>query len=232
VVFERFTESARQIVVTAQSEARELNHGYIGTEHELLGLLADRDRTAGRVLSSAGITYEQVREQVMELVRERDERTEGQIPFTPEAKKVLELALREVLTLRHSKVHVEHVLLGLLLVREGLAMRILLDSGVDPYRMRDALIKLLPGPDRDPPTRAAALSRPDDGIRFTAVPDAQTRLLLMKAAARALSDGRAAFLLTDLLAALWDDEQARGALAGLVTGELAGGEETEEGRLH
>src|SRR4051794_7350331 len=115
-MFERFTERARQVVVLAQDEARELRHNYIGTEHLLLGLLREEDGLAARVLATVDITIEEVRTQVARIVGQGDEVSAGQIPFTPRAKKVLELALREGLTLGHNFIGTEHLLLGL--VRE------------------------------------------------------------------------------------------------------------------
>jgi ATP-dependent Clp protease ATP-binding subunit ClpC len=130
-VFERFTERARQVVVLAQEEARILKHNYIGTEHILLGLLREEEGLAARVLESLDITVERVRAQVVRIVGSGEEVTSGQIPFTPRAKKVLELALREALSLGHNYIGTEHILLGLVRENEGVAARILLafDSG-------------------------------------------------------------------------------------------------------
>ena len=112
-MFERFTERARQVVVLAQDEARSLRHNYIGTEHLLLGLLREEEGLAARVLESLEITIEAVRARVGEIIGEGDEVTGGQIPFTPRAKKVLELSLREALALGHNYIGTEHVLLAL-----------------------------------------------------------------------------------------------------------------------
>src|SRR4051812_26594165 len=126
-MFERFTERARQVVVLAQEEARTLKHNYIGTEHILLGLLREEEGLAARVLESLDITVERVRAQVVRIVGSGEEVTSGQIPFTPRAKKVLELALREALSLGHNYIGTEHILLGLVRENEGVAARILLD---------------------------------------------------------------------------------------------------------
>src|SRR2546423_580832 len=123
-MFERFTERARQVVVLAQEEARILKHNYIGTEHILLGLLREEEGLAARVLESLDITVERVRAQVVRIVGSGEEVTSGQIPFTPRAKKVLELALREALSLGHNYIGTEHILLGLVRENEGLAQRI------------------------------------------------------------------------------------------------------------
>src|ERR687886_588959 len=131
-VFERFTERARQVVVLAQDEARALKHNYIGTEHILLGLLRE----------------EEVRAQVARIVGQGDEVTSGQIPFTPRAKKVLELALREALSLGHNYIGTEHILLGLVRENEGVAARILLDFDADAEKIRNEIIRMLSGPGR------------------------------------------------------------------------------------
>jgi ATP-dependent Clp protease ATP-binding subunit ClpC len=142
-VFERFTERARQVVVLAQDEARALKHGYIGTEHLLLGLLREEDGIAAHVLQSFEITAEGVRVQVAEIVGEGDEAVTGQIPFTPLAKKVLELSLREALHLGHNYIGTEHILLGLARENDGVAARILLEFDAEPERIRDEIFATL-----------------------------------------------------------------------------------------
>jgi hypothetical protein len=149
-VFERFTERARQVVVLAQDEARALRHNYIGTEHLLLGLLREQEGVAARLLESFDVTDEEVRAQVARIVGVGDEVTSGQIPFTPRAKKALELALREALGLGHNYIGTEHVLLGLAREGDGVAMRILLDFDLYEERIRDEVIRMLSG------TRASA----------------------------------------------------------------------------
>src|SRR5437016_5732451 len=125
-MFERFTERARQVVVLAQDEARLLKHNYIGTEHLLLGLLRSEDSPAHAVLGSLGIAIEDVRVQVARIVGPGKDEVSGQIPFTPRAKKVLELSLRESVGLGHNFIGTEHILLGIVRENEGLAARILL----------------------------------------------------------------------------------------------------------
>jgi ATP-dependent Clp protease ATP-binding subunit ClpC len=147
-MFERFTERARQVVVLAQDEARALKHNYIGTEHILLGLLREEEGLAARVLDSLEITVEEVRAQVARIVGQGDEVTTGQIPFTPRAKKVLELALREALSLGHNYIGTEHILLGLVRENEGVAARILLDFDADAEKIRNEIIRMLSGPGR------------------------------------------------------------------------------------
>ena len=147
-MFERFTERARQVVVLAQDEARALKHNYIGTEHILLGLLREEEGLAARVLESLDITVEEVRAQVARIVGQGDEVTTGQIPFTPRAKKVLELALREALSLGHNYIGTEHILLGLVRENEGVAARILLDFDADAEKIRNEIIRMLSGPRR------------------------------------------------------------------------------------
>jgi hypothetical protein len=161
-VFERFTEDARQVVVLAQEEARTLKHNYIGTEHILLGLLREERGVAARVLGSLDITVERVRAQIVRIVGAGEEVTSGQIPFTPRAKKVLELALREALTLGHNYVASEHILLGLVRENEGVAARVLLDFDADSERIRNEVIRTL----RRGPRIAAAAHRGPNPLRL------------------------------------------------------------------
>jgi ATP-dependent Clp protease ATP-binding subunit ClpC len=144
-IFERFTERARQVVVLAQGEARALKHNYIGTEHLLLGLLRVEDGLAARVLDSLDITMEEARVKVARIVGPGDEVTSGQIPFTPRAKKVLELSVREALSLGHNFIGTEHVLLALARENQGVAARILLDFGADAEKIRNEVIRAIPG---------------------------------------------------------------------------------------
>jgi ATP-dependent Clp protease ATP-binding subunit ClpC len=146
-VFERFTERAKQVVVLAQDEARALSHNYIGTEHILLGLLREEEGLAARVLESLDITVEEVRAQVARIIGPGDEPiVSGQIPFTPRAKKVLELSLREALSLKHNYIGTEHILLGLVRENEGVAARILLDFDADAEKIRNEIMRVLSGP--------------------------------------------------------------------------------------
>lgn len=145
-MFERFTERARQVIVLAQDEARTLKHNYIGTEHVLLGLLREEQGLAARALEGLDITVERVRAQVVRIVGSGEEVTTGQIPFTPRAKKVLELALREALSLGHNYIGTEHLLLGLVRENEGVAARILLDFDADAEKIRGEVIRMLSGP--------------------------------------------------------------------------------------
>jgi ATP-dependent Clp protease ATP-binding subunit ClpC len=144
-MFERFSERARQVVVLAQDEARSLKHNYIGTEHLLLGLFREEEGIAARVLESLGITLDEVRAQVARLVGEGDETVGGQIPFTPRAKKVLELSMREALSLGHNFIGTEHILLGVARENEGVAARILFDLGADDEKIRGAVLAALGG---------------------------------------------------------------------------------------
>jgi ATP-dependent Clp protease ATP-binding subunit ClpC len=139
-VFERFTEQARQVVVFAQDEAKALRHNYIGTEHLLLALLRDEDGYPARVLESFGVHGHAVRARVVEIVGDSDDAvTTGQIPFTPRAKRALELSLREALSLGANHIGPEHLLLGVLREREGVAARILDECGVDADQIRDRI---------------------------------------------------------------------------------------------
>jgi ATP-dependent Clp protease ATP-binding subunit ClpC len=154
-VFERFTERARQVVVLAQDEARSLNHNYIGTEHLLLGLLREEEGLAARVLTSLGVDVEDVRADVARIIGVGDEIATGQIPFTPGAKKVLELSMREAVSLGHQYIGTEHIQLGLARENEGVGARILLDFGVDAETLRNEVIQMLSGPRRRPDNRQA-----------------------------------------------------------------------------
>jgi ATP-dependent Clp protease ATP-binding subunit ClpC len=145
-LFERFSERARQVVVLAQDESRALGHDYIGTEHILLGVLREEEGIGARVLESLDITVEEVRAQVVRVVGTGDETPTGQIPFTPRAKKVLELSLREALALGHNYIGTEHVLLGIVREHEGVAARILLELGADAETIRNEVIRALSGP--------------------------------------------------------------------------------------
>ena len=145
-MFERFTKRGRQVVVLAQDEARALKHNYIGTEHILLGLLREEEGLAARVLESLDITVEEVRAQVARIVGQGDETVTGQIPLTPRAKKVLELSLREALSLGHDYIGTEHILLGLARENEGVAATILRDFDADAEKIRNEIIRMLGGP--------------------------------------------------------------------------------------
>jgi hypothetical protein len=147
-VFERFTERARQVVVLAQDEARAFRHNYIGTEHLLLGILREEEGLAARVLEALDVSLEEVRAEVTRIVGSGEELATGQIPFTPRGKKVLELALREALSLGHNHIGTEHILLGLVREGEGVAMRILLEFDVDADKIRNEVIRALTSPGR------------------------------------------------------------------------------------
>jgi ATP-dependent Clp protease ATP-binding subunit ClpC len=142
-VFERFTPHARKVVVLAQEEARQLKHNHIGTEHLLLALLREEEGRAGRVLASFGITSEAARQQVVRIVAAGETESPDQLPFTPRAKKVLELALREALSLGHDYIGTEHILLGLAREKRGVACRVLLTFEVSPKMVRNAVVQML-----------------------------------------------------------------------------------------
>ena len=144
-MFERFTDRARRVVVLAQEEARMLNHNYIGTEHVLLGLIHEGEGVAAKALESLGISLEAVRSQVEEIIGQGQAAPTGHIPFTPRAKKVLELSLREALQLGHNYIGTEHILLGLIREGEGVAAEVLVKLGADLNRVRQQVIQLLSG---------------------------------------------------------------------------------------
>ena len=145
-MFERFTERARQVVVLAQDEARALKHNYIGTEHLLLGLLREDEGLASRVLSTLGLSANGVRIRIKQLVPEGDIEVGGQIPFTPRAKKVHELALREALSLGHNYIGTEHLLLGLVRENGWFAAQIMGELDADAEKVRNEIIRMLSGP--------------------------------------------------------------------------------------
>ncbi len=144
-MFERFTDRARRVVVLAQEEARLLNHNYIGTEHILLGLIHEGEGVAAQALESLGISLEAVRNQVEEIIGQGSSSPSGHIPFTPRAKKVLELSLREALQLGHNYIGTEHVLLGLIREGEGVAAQVLVKLGADLSKVRQEVIQQLSG---------------------------------------------------------------------------------------
>ncbi len=142
-MFERFTDRARRVVVLAQEEARILNHNYIGTEHILLGLIHEGEGVAAKALESLGISLEAVRQQVEEIIGQGQQAPSGHIPFTPRAKKVLELSLREALQLGHNYIGTEHILLGLIHEGEGVAAQVLVRLGAELDRVRQQVVELV-----------------------------------------------------------------------------------------
>jgi Clp amino terminal domain, pathogenicity island component len=144
-MFERFTDRARRVVVLAQEEARLLNHNYIGTEHILLGLIHEGEGVAARALESLDISLEAVRAEIKQIIGQGEQRPGAHIPFTPRAKKVLELSLREALELGHNYIGTEHILLGLIREGQGVAAQVLVKLGADRERVRQAVVQLLSG---------------------------------------------------------------------------------------
>ena len=165
-MFERFTDRARRVVVLAQEEARMLNHNYIGTEHILLGLIHEGEGVAAKSLESLGVSLESVRSQVEEIIGQGQQAPSGHIPFTPRAKKVLELSLREALQLGHNYIGTEHILLGLIREGEGVAARVLVKLGADLNRVRQQVIQLLSGYQGKEPLTSGA---PSEGTPSTSL---------------------------------------------------------------
>src|SRR5471030_718687 len=165
-MFERFTDRARRVVVLAQEEARMLNHNYIGTEHILLGLIHEGEGVAAKALESLGISLEAVRQQVEEIIGQGQQAPSGHIPFTPRAKKVLELSLREALQLGHNYIGTEHILLGLIREGEGVAAQVLVKLGADLNRVRQQVIQLLSGYQGK---QEAATGGPAEGTQSTSL---------------------------------------------------------------
>ena len=167
-MFERFTDRARRVVVLAQEEARMLNHNYIGTEHILLGLIHEGEGVAAKALESMGISLESVRQQVEEIIGQGQQAPSGHIPFTPRAKKVLELSLREALQLGHNYIGTEHILLGLIREGEGVAAQVLVKLGADLNKVRQTVIQLLSGFQGKEPS-ASAGTGPQEGTPSTSL---------------------------------------------------------------
>src|SRR5215208_1272547 len=163
-MFERFTDRARRVVVLAQEEARMLNHNYIGTEHILLGLIQEGEGVAAKALESLGIALEGVRQQVEEIIGQGQQAPSGHIPFTPRAKKVLELSLREALQLGHNYIGTEHILLGLIREGEGVAAQVLVKLGADLNRVRQQVIQLLSGYQGKEPAGTATEGTPSTSL--------------------------------------------------------------------
>jgi len=223
-LFERFTERARQVVVLAQEEARTLKHDHVGAEHLLLGLLREGGGPVGATLESFDITLERVRGEVVRIVGVGAEGSSGQMPFTPDAKRVLEVALQEVRALGHHYIGTEHILLGLLTLREGVSARILVDCHAEPGRIRAEVIRRLSGPGAPAGSRETTTPSPsgngfEEWIRVG--PGAGLRRLLMIAAARALDDGREGVQPRDVLLALTRDQQIGPVLAELGVDDAA-----------
>jgi ATP-dependent Clp protease ATP-binding subunit ClpC len=163
-VFERFTDRARRVVVLAQEEARMLNHNYIGTEHILLGLIHEGEGVAAKALESLGISLDAVRQQVEEIIGQGQQAPSGHIPFTPRAKKVLELSLREALQLGHNYIGTEHILLGLIREGEGVAAQVLVKLGADLNKVRQQVIQLLNGYQSKEPSGTASEATPSTSL--------------------------------------------------------------------
>jgi ATP-dependent Clp protease ATP-binding subunit ClpA len=163
-MFEQFTDQARRVVVLAQEEARRLNHNYIGTEHLLLGLLSEGEGVAAEALERMGVSLEAVRAQVQERIGQGQSAPNGHIPFTPRAKKVLELSLREALQLGHNSIGTEHILLGLIREGESVAAQVLVGFGADYARVREQVVRLLSGEGEQagPRARLVRMTVPED----------------------------------------------------------------------
>jgi ATP-dependent Clp protease ATP-binding subunit ClpA len=170
-MFQRFTDRARRVVVLAQEEASRLDHNYIGTEHLLLGLISEGEGVAAAALKSLGISLAPVRQQVEEIIGRGQEAPQGHIPFTPRAKKVLELSLRESQQLGHNYIGTEHILLGLIREGDGVAAQVLVRLGADRNRVRQQVIQLLHGRTAEEPGPGAEIRPETAGQRAGIGPD-------------------------------------------------------------
>jgi ATP-dependent Clp protease ATP-binding subunit ClpA len=170
-MFERFTERARRAVALAQEEARMLDHNYIGTEHILLGLLREGEGVAAKALEALGISLDAVRQQVEEIIGQGQQAPLSQVPFTPRAKKVLELSLRESRMLGHEYIGTEHILLGLIREGDGVAAQVLVNLGAELNRVRQQVIQLVSGREPQPgrPAPREGVPRTDVHARLDAV---------------------------------------------------------------
>ena len=168
-MFERFTDRARRVVVLAQEEARMLNHNYIGTEHILLGLIHEGEGVAAKALESLGISLEGVRQQVEEIIGQGQQAPSGHIPFTPRAKTVLELSLRESVRLGHRYIDPSHILLGLIAEGHGVAVEVLRVLGAPPEQVRARVFELVPSAGQEPgdrPDPSRSVRLPVTAARF------------------------------------------------------------------
>jgi ATP-dependent Clp protease ATP-binding subunit ClpA len=223
-VFERFTAAARQAVLFAPEEARLLNHGYVGSEHVLLGLLRVEEGVAARALKSVGVTHERVRGHLVRVAGTREGGNSDQLPFTPRAKMVVELALREALAFSDGHIATAHILLALTRVNDGTATRVLFDLGADPQHVGGEVLDLRSGrtweeggwEESPEPGSRAARTWPPEPLRATAV-RAAVEVALLAAAAKARDEDRPVDL-GDLLLALtegWPGDLVARPLSGL-----------------
>jgi ATP-dependent Clp protease ATP-binding subunit ClpA len=204
-VFERFSDEAREVVVVAQQEARALRHNYIGTEHLLLGLLRlPPEHAVSRVLAGLGLRIDVTRARVLDLVAEGEGVASGQLPFTPRAKKVLELSLREALAQGENHVGPEHMVLGIArLDEDSVAVRALVD--VTQHQLHEAMVEALPVPRSRPPSRSILRRARRATVHHLPIEidlSDEARRLLMSAGARALDDGRTLITSADIEEAL------------------------------
>ena len=183
-MFERFTDRARRVVVLAQEEARMLDHNYIGTEHLLLGLIHEGEGVAAKALEALGISLDAVRQQVEAIIGRGQQAPSGHIPFTPRAKRVLELSLRESGQLGHNYIGTEHILLGLVREGEGVAAQVLVTLGADEQRVRQQVIQVLHGYQGKEATRGGGPSGPASHGNRTPPDEHETRRLIAELAQR------------------------------------------------
>lgn len=204
-MFERFTDRARRIVVLAQEEARQLHHNYIGTEHVLLALISEGQGVAAKALESLGVSLDLARAEVEAIIGRGSSSPKGHIPFTPRAKKVLELSLREALQLGHNYIGTEHILLGLVREGEGVAAQVLKKLGADLGRVRDTVVQILSGygPATSPkPEKAGPVMHSASDYFFTE----RSLRAISFAKSEALKRGKKSIDVQDILMALTREE--------------------------
>jgi hypothetical protein len=213
-MFQRFTQPARQAVVLAQEEARELGHDYIGTEHIVLGLLREQEGLAARVLAELDVTLDAARHRVRQVVGvgEHERSASGQIPFTGRAKKVLELALRESMSLGHDYIGSEHILLGVARLNEGVGSEVLRDLGADAETIRAEVVRVLAGPGKG--YVRSVENEPDERL-LARLDDSATRAL------RTARERSAGLLLVPVVLVALQEADPEGILGALGTEPLA-----------
>ena len=208
-MFERFTDRARRVVVLSQEEARRLDHNYIGTEHLLLGLLAEEDGVAAQALRAMDISLEAARSGVEDIIDPGDGAPSGHMPFTPRAKKVLELSLREALQLGHNYIGTEHILLGLIREGQGVAAQVLQKLGADLGRVRQQVIEILSARAAEAPQDVRSVSGKAVAVALEGdIRDEELRAVLAQALERLASLDREVTALRNLV------EDIRGRLFG------------------
>ena len=222
-MFERFTDRARRVVVFAREEARLLKHNYIGTEHILLGLIHEGEGVAARALKSLDIHLESVRKQVTEIIGPGAEEPSGHIPFTPRARKTLELSLRESFQLGHNYIGTEHILLGLIREGDGVAAQVLRKLSADLHTVRQEVIKLLSGVEGERPAAGTWQERRRSSVTYAPPTQLSGEFTgILHAGSQALIAGTVLAVLAVLAAGEWLAGSAGGLFTASIWAAVAG----------